>query len=238
MPTLPGAEKDMTRNPPGRLPHNGQPPWLKRLVCGYFRMAYGRCEIRGIENVPLEGPLILASTHRSYLDPIILGAFIPRPISFMGKSELFENPLLSALITAFGAFPVDRENVRGSTFRAAANLLRQGETVAVFPEGGIVDSLGEQGFKAGVGMLASMTGAPVLPVYLSGSNTLFTWPMWVSGKAWMALHIGEPIDTGGSRGKGVRNRISERVAEALQEMERKFLAARRGEAAREGGTGA
>ncbi len=229
MPTPPGADKDMTRHPPGRLPHNGQPPWFKALFRAFFRTAFVRCEIRGIENVPLEGPLILASTHRSYLDPFILGAFFHRPVCFMAKSELFENPLFSALITAFGVFPVDRENVRGSTFRTAAYLLRQGEAVAVFPEGGIVDSLGEQGFKAGVGMLASMTGAPVLPVYLTGSNTLFTWPMWVSGKAWMALHIGEPIDTGGSRGKGVRNRIAKRVAEALQEMEQSFLAARREE---------
>ena len=141
----------MTRTPRGRLPHNGQPPWFKRLVRGYFRMAYGRCDIDGIENVPLEGPLILAATHRSYLDPIILGAFIPRPISLMGKSELFENPLFSALATAFGAFPVDRERARGSTFRNAAEILNLGEALVVFPEGGIVDSLAEQGFKAGVG---------------------------------------------------------------------------------------
>ncbi len=217
----------MTRRPPGRLPHNGQPPWFKALFRAFFQTAFVRCEIRGIENVPLEVPLILAATHRSYLDPIILGAFIPRPISFMGKSELFENPLLSALMTAFGVFPVDRENVRGSTFRTAAYLLRQGETVAVFPEGGIVDSLGEQGFKAGVGMLASMTGAAVLPVYLSGSNTLFSWPLGLTDKTWMALLAGEPIESGGSRGQGVRNQIAERVAEALEEMEERFLAAHR-----------
>ncbi len=227
----------MTRHPPGRLPHNGQPPWFKRLVCGYFRMAYGRCDIRGIENVPLEGPLILAATHRSYLDPIILGAFIPRPISFMGKSELFENPFLSALCTAFGAFPVDRERVRGSTFRTAIEILNRGEALVVFPEGGIVDSLAEQGFKAGVGMLASMTGAAVLPVYLSGTNTLFSWPLGFTEKTWMALLAGEPIESDGSRGKGVRNRISERVAASLEEMERKFLAAQEGEAAHEGRTG-
>jgi 1-acyl-sn-glycerol-3-phosphate acyltransferase len=220
----------MTRTPRGRLPHNGQPPWFKRLVRGYFRMTYGRCETRGLGRVPLEGPLILASTHRSYLDPIILGAFIPRPLSFMGKSELFENPLLSALCTAFGAFPVDRERARGSTFRAAAELLNRGEAVVVFPEGGIVDSLAEQGFKAGVGMLASMTGAAVIPIYLSGTNSLFSWPLGFTDKTWMAILAGEPIASGRSRGKVVRNQIAERVAEALQEMEQNFLAARRGEA--------
>lgn len=219
----------MTHTPRRRLPHNGQPPWFKRLVRGYFQMAYGRCETRGLENVPREGPLILASTHRSYLDPLILGAFIPRPINVMAKSELFENPLFSALVTAFGAFPVDRERARGSTFRAAAEILNRGEALVVFPEGGIVDSLGEQGFKAGVGMLASMTGAAVIPIYLSGTNTLFSWPLGFTDKTWMAILAGEPITSGGSRGKGVRNQIAERVAEALQEMEQSFLAARREE---------
>ncbi|MEE9257663.1 MAG: lysophospholipid acyltransferase family protein, partial [bacterium] len=117
---------------------------------------------------------------------------------------------------------------RGSPFRTAPEILNRGEVVAVFPEGGIVDSLGEQGFKAGVGMLASMTGSAVLPVYLSGTNTLFTWPMWVTGKAWMALHVGELIESGKDREKEARNQISERVADALEEMERKFLAAREG----------
>ncbi|MFC1491697.1 lysophospholipid acyltransferase family protein [Nitrospinota bacterium] len=216
----------MTRESPGRLPSNGQPPWFKGLIRAYFRMAFGRCEIRGIENVPAEGPLIIASTHRSYLDPLILGAFILRPLCFMSKSELFQNRLLSAFITAFGAFPVDRESVRGSTFRTAVNLLHQGEVVAVFPEGGIVDSLGEQGFKKGVGMLASMTGARVLPIYLSGTNTLFSWPMGLSNKTWMVLHAGELIEPGENRGRVGRNQISERVGEKLQELERAFLASR------------
>ena len=94
----------MSRVAPQRLPKNGQPSWLKALAKGYFQSIFGECDIRGIERIPLEGPLIIASTHRSYLDPIILGAFIPRPIFQIAKSELFKNRIMGGLITAFGGF--------------------------------------------------------------------------------------------------------------------------------------
>ena len=120
--------------------------------------------------MPSEGPLIVASTHRSYLDPVALGAFLPRIFNFMAKSELFEKRSVAAFITAFGAFPVNRESVRGSTFRTAIKLLRNNGAIIIFPEGGIVESIGEQGFKGGIGMLARRTGSPILPVYLAGKS--------------------------------------------------------------------
>jgi 1-acyl-sn-glycerol-3-phosphate acyltransferase len=204
-----------------RLPMNGQPNWFKCLVRGIIWLAFGGCDIQGLEKVPKDGPLIIASTHRSYIDPVVLGAFIPRILNFMAKSELFEKRRHAVINTAFGAFPVDRNSVRGSTFRTSIKLLRDGEAIVVFPEGGIVDSLGEQGLKAGVGMLASMTGAPVLPVYLAGANTLFSWPDALSDSPWLALYIGDPIYPENGRGRMLRDKVSEQVGEALQELERK-----------------
>jgi 1-acyl-sn-glycerol-3-phosphate acyltransferase len=213
----------MTREAPGRLPQNGQPPGLKALVRGYFGSVFGDCDVRGLEHVPLEGPLVIASTHRSYLDPIILGAFIPRPIFFFAKSELFENPIWRTVNTAFGGFSVDREKAGSSTFRVALDLLRQGEALTIFPEGGIVDSLTEQGFKEGVGFLSALSGARILPIYLSGTNTLFSWPDGLTDRTRMVLHAGELIDPAGRRGKAGRAAISGEVAGAMEELRRNSL---------------
>jgi len=213
----------MSREAPRRLPQNGQPPWLKALAKGYFQSIFGECDIRGLERIPPMGPLIIASTHRSYLDPIILGAFIPRPIFQIAKSELFKSRIMGALITAFGGFSVDREKAGSSTFRVALDLLRQGEAVTIFPEGGIVDSLADQGFKKGVGFLSVLSGARIFPIYLSGTNTLFSWPDGLTNKTRMVLHVGELIDPAGRRGKTGRDTLSGEVANALEELRRTSL---------------
>ncbi|MEE9240741.1 MAG: lysophospholipid acyltransferase family protein [bacterium] len=206
-----------------RLPRNGQPNWFKSFVRGIFWLAFGGCDVQGLENVPSEGPLIVASTHRSYLDPVVLGAFLPRIVYVMAKSELFEKRPIAAFITAFGAFPVNRESVRGSTFRTAIKLLRNNGAIVIFPEGGIVESLGEQGFKGGIGMLARRTGSPILPVYLAGTNTLFSWPEILSDNPWLAIHVGKPIHPVDAHGRMARDQIADRVGEALLELERKHL---------------
>ena len=140
----------------------------------------------------------------------------------MGKSELFSNPLFSRLITTLGAFPVDRENARSSTFRTAVKILRKGNVLVIFPEGGIVESMGEQGFKEGVGLLAAMTGARVLPVYLSGANTLFNWPEGLTNDTRLIIHAGELIEPSGPNGKANRIRIAEQIASALVALERDY----------------
>lgn len=202
-----------------RLPPGHQPDWFKALVSGFFRLAYGGAEVTGLEHVPRQGPLIVASTHRSYLDPVILGAFLPRVLYCMAKRELFESRILRPLIRFFGAFPVDRSAARGSTFRTALRLLRMGGTVMIFPEGGIVEGMGEE-LKGGVGSLAAMSAAPVLPVYLEGANTLFSWPEALSDSPWLILRVAPLISPPAQRGRNAREEVTRRVIDALAGLER------------------
>ena len=81
--------------------------------------------------------------------------------------ELFEKAHHRLVNTLFGAFSVNREKPQGSTFRTALLILRAGGAVTLFPEGGIVDTLGQKGFKAGVGTLATMSGASIQPIYIN-----------------------------------------------------------------------
>lgn len=208
------AERKLDRLPPGH-----QPVWFKTLVRGLFWLAYGGAEVTGLEHVPRQGPLIVAPTHRSYLDPVILGAFLPRVLYCMGKQELFEHKLLRPIVTFFGTFPVNREAARGSTFRTALRLLRMGGTVMIFPEGGIVEGMGEE-LKGGVGSLAAMSAAPVLPVYLAGANTLFSWPEALSDSPRLVLRVAPPISPPAHRGRDAREEVTRRVMGALAELER------------------
>ena len=123
--------RPMNRTP--GLPSGCQPAWLKRYCRVLTGLAYGGHDVKGIENVPLSGPVIVAARHRSYLDPILMSAFLPRPLYFMGKRELFRVPLLGTVIRSFGALPIDRRG--GSTFRAALGILKLGGALVIFAPG-------------------------------------------------------------------------------------------------------
>jgi 1-acyl-sn-glycerol-3-phosphate acyltransferase len=214
------TENAMADREADRLPSGHQPLWFKALVRGMLRLAYGGAEVTGLEHVPRQGPLIVAPTHRSYLDPFILSAFLPRTLYYMAKHELFDYRLLRPVLRFFGTFPVHRGSARGSTFRTALKLLRLGGAVVVFPEGGIVEKMGDE-LKAGVGALASMSEAPVLPVYLAGSNTLLSWREALSDSPWLTLRVAPPVQPPEHRGRDAREEVTRRVMEALAGLEQR-----------------
>ena len=208
------------------LPSSGQPTWLKKIFQAGFRLAFGGVEVHGMNNVPPDGPLIVASNHRSYLDPVILASFLPRRVYHMAKRELFRNPVFARLITNFGAFPVDREGTaRASTFRMALRLLSLNGAVVIFPEGGIVDSTAEVEVKEGVATLAAMSRAPVLPVYIAGSNTLIR-PRGILD-SWLVIRVGEVIPPAQGKGREYRREFAQNIADGILELEAEFLAARK-----------
>ena len=208
------------------LPSSGQPTWLKKIFRAGFRLAFGGVDVHGMHNVPPDGPLIVASNHRSYLDPIILASFLPRRVYHMGKRELFRNHLFARLITFFGAFPVDREGTaRASTFRMARTLLGLNGAVVIFPEGGIVNSTAEVEVKEGVATLAFLSRAPVLPVYIAGSNTLIS-PRGILNP-WLVIRVGElipPVQE--KKGREYRREFAQNIVDAILRLEADFLSAR------------
>ena len=208
------------------LPSSGQPTWLKKVFQAGLRLAFGGVDVHGMRNVPPDGPLIVASNHRSYLDPMILASFLPRRVYHMAKRELFRNPLFAKLITYFGAFPVDREGTaRASTFRMARTLLGLGGAVVIFPEGGIVNSTAEVEVKEGVATLAAISRAPVLPVYMAGSNTLIS-PRGILNP-WLVIRVGELIPPPQERnGREYRREFAQGIVDAILKLEADFLSAR------------
>ncbi|MCS7253294.1 MAG: lysophospholipid acyltransferase family protein [Armatimonadota bacterium] len=129
-----------------------------------------RFKVAGRENVPPNGALIVAPTHRSYVDPIFVGAALPRRAFYMAKAEAFEVPLLGAIMRAYHAFPVRREIFDRRAIRFAMHLLAHGEALVMFPEGTRNPHHELLQPKLGIAYLALQTGAPVLPVALMGTE--------------------------------------------------------------------
>jgi 1-acyl-sn-glycerol-3-phosphate acyltransferase len=143
---------------------------MVRLTFVPFFLVYLRMARIGREHLPRTGPLLLASNHRSFLDPFLIGTLVRRPVYYMAKRELFENRLVAWLLSRLGAFPVDRGAGDAEAMETARRILERGDCVVVFPEGTRVrqGALGTP--RRGVGRLALQTGTPVAPVAVSGTD--------------------------------------------------------------------
>jgi len=153
--------------------NRGVDPLVYRVIRALFVpffLVYLRMQRIGREQLPQSGPLLLASNHRSFLDPFVIGTLVRRPVYYMAKRELFEKRWQAWVLNALGAFPVDRGAGDGDALATARAILQRGDCVVVFPEGTRVRSgpLGEP--HRGIGRLALETGAPVAPVAVFGSE--------------------------------------------------------------------
>lgn len=182
---------------------------------------WGGLEVRGGEKTPPDGPLIVATNHSSFWDPMALGAALDRPLHFMARKTLFDTPGFGWLIRQVNAFPLNLEGDSREALRAFGELLAKGEAVVLFPEGTRSGdgSLGE--IKAGVGMLAVRNRAKVLPGYLWG-----TYQSWPRGRKFPKRHhikafFGEPITplAEGESRKDAQLRVTEEVKAAIKRLE-------------------
>lgn len=164
--------------------------WLVRV---FFFKGTGGLTIRGLENIPKVGPLIVAPNHVSHLDPPVIACAMNRQITFMAKAELFEHGLFGKLIASLGAFPVRRGEGDMEAIRLTLKLLEEGRAVLMFPEGTRGDGQTMLPFNKGVGMIAKRAGAPVLPVGISGTHR--KWPRGKSKPKWgrVTVVFGEPF---------------------------------------------
>lgn len=129
-------------------------------------------EVRGAENVPEEGGVIVAANHSSYLDPPVIGVALRRQATYMAREGLFKIPLLKNFVSAF-SFPVKRGRPRPSTIKEAVHRLRRGELIVMFPEGGRSENGKFLDPKRGIGLIATMSGVPVVPTLIRGTERAF-----------------------------------------------------------------
>ncbi len=140
------------------------------VVKPVFRWIF-RLRITGLENVPKEGPYIVASNHRSHLDPPVLNSIFPEPLVFLAKEELFKPPL-GWFMRHTGAVPIRRGAGDVDTLEMVLELLHKGCAVGIFPEGTRAEPGRFLRPKLGVGLLAVKSGAPVVPVLIEGTDVV------------------------------------------------------------------
>ncbi|HRV60281.1 MAG TPA: 1-acyl-sn-glycerol-3-phosphate acyltransferase, partial [Solirubrobacterales bacterium] len=145
-----------------------------RIVLQPFFLIYLRLSRQGRGNAQIKGATIVAANHRSFLDPFVIGTCLPwnKPMNYVAKVELFEKRWQGFLLCRVGAFPIRRGEADELAIETAELVLARGGTICIFPEGTRIrkGSLGKP--KRGVGRLALRSGAPVLPVAVTGSENV------------------------------------------------------------------
>jgi 1-acyl-sn-glycerol-3-phosphate acyltransferase len=166
---------------------------VRPFVVGFCRLAW-RVRMVGAENLPKSGGFILAPSHRSMMD-IPFGAVVThRRIRFMGKKSVFALPVIGAIFTWLGGFPVARDGTDRKAVRESVEMLRAGEVLGVFPEGTRQNGPKIQELQAGAAYLALRSGVPLIPIGMAGTEEILR-----SGKApvprfgRVAIVVGEPI---------------------------------------------
>ncbi|MGA8534421.1 MAG: lysophospholipid acyltransferase family protein [Candidatus Tumulicola sp.] len=177
---------------------------------GFFRTVF-RARAYGVENIPRDGPLIVACNHRSYFDPPAL-CFCPRRIRFMAKKELFEIPILGPLIRAVGAYPVDRRGSAKAAIKQSLAVLQSGGVVGIFPEG-TRNLTGDVRPQTGVALLATLSGAPVLPACVTGGHR-------AARLGQMKVAFGKPLvlATGGKATRDDLAKFTEEIMNAIEAL--------------------
>jgi putative phosphoserine phosphatase/1-acylglycerol-3-phosphate O-acyltransferase len=196
--------------PPGipKLPVLGIEPQQVALAFGRPELIrFARFDIDGTDNIPAEGPAIIAGNHRSYFDPLAIGVALAkrgRPVRFLGKKEVFDAPLVGPALRAMGGIRVDRGTGSDEPLKEAAAALVGGQLVALMPQGTI--PRGPAFFdpvlqgRWGAARLAAMSGAPVIPIGLWGTEQV--WPrssrlpaVWnVLRPPTVRIRVGPPVE--------------------------------------------
>ena len=163
--------------------------FIYKSLSSFLKKLY-RVEIIGAENEPKEGPFIVCANHLSNHDVVLLAASLKHQVRYLAKAELFKIPLLKQLITALGAFPVDRKKGDVAAIKKMIQLVENGEVIGIFPQGHRYPRIhpAETQVKHGAGLVACKTKATILPVAIENKK------MKIGFFRKTILRIGKPIE--------------------------------------------
>ena len=173
--------------------------FVRRLAKIIAHILY-RFKITGREHVPPTGAVILCCNHIHVLDCLLLAIFVKRQVFFMGKMELFKNPILGWLLRRVGAFPVDRSTTDLKAYRHTMGVLKDGKALGIFSQGTRTQEF--DNVKGGVGVFALKSGAPIVPVGIKGTYRIFSK---------IHLNFGPPISMEQYQGRKVKSELIEEV---------------------------
>lgn len=153
----------------------------KGIVWVFFHLFY-RIKVKGHENIPENDGALICPNHFNGLDPLLVAICMKRPVRFMAKYELFQNPVLGFLLRNLMVFPIKRGEADIGAIKSTFKYLKDKQLVGIFPEGTRVKGgkLGKA--NAGVAVFSIRTESPAIPVLISGSYIPFTTIKVIIGK--------------------------------------------------------
>jgi len=170
-------------------------------VSVFYKIMKGLCRVtvclvypvkmHGAENLP-EGAFIMCPNHVSALDPIEIMSHVNRRVYFMAKKELFSRKLVGKMLSALGAFPIDRGNADLAAMRTCFQLLKDGKPLGIFPQGTRAKAGKEVSMHSGAALIAQRSMVPVVPVKIIGPYRKFHK---------LQIYIGKPLDLSAYRGR-------------------------------------
>jgi 1-acyl-sn-glycerol-3-phosphate acyltransferase len=195
-------------------------PLMKRFLRFIFVLT-GGFRVHGRENVPKKGGVLICPNHVCDADPPAVAAALPRGAWFMAKDDIFDIPVLGALTRLWHGFPVKRNTADRAALRRAEDLLKAGEAVVIFPEGGGNEQATLQPLNPGALMIALRTGVPVVPVALTNTHKVWPYGRVRPSRAGVPVGVtfGPPLDLSDLAGKrGAVEAATQRLTETLAAM--------------------
>jgi 1-acyl-sn-glycerol-3-phosphate acyltransferase len=201
--------------------------WLMRTITRTYLV--GLFRVVGGEGVPRHGPLIICPSHSGTLDPPMVPAFTPRGDTWnMAKSEYFKGGLTEFFFRAYQAFPVVRHSADRNALRRSFDLIKSGNALIIYPEGTRVESGVLATPEPGAGFIAQKSGAPVLPIGLTGTRECLPkgahWPRRVP----VTITFGKPFMVASKRPAGARISHQEAADAIMLEIAELLPAEQRG----------
>lgn len=185
----------MTQNP-DHLPDPLRPNWVWRLFRLLFRNVFAfwlRYRVRGCERLPAAGGALLLINHQSFIDPVLVGLPLQRPVSYLARDSLFRVPFIGWVLRNTYVMPICREAATTQSLRESLRRLEHGFLVGIFPEGTRSRDGAVAELKPGFVALLRRSRAPVIPVGIAGAHramprgSLMLWPRRVH------VVFGQPI---------------------------------------------
>lgn len=192
-----------------------------RMVCRPIMTLLFDLKVYGRQHVPLKGGALLISNHQSYLDPVLIAVYLERPMSYMAKSELFENKYFAWIIRALNAFPIKQRAGDVGAIKETIKRLQEGYLLNVFPEGArtFTSELGK--IEPGAALVIRRAGVPVIPCVIQGSYE--AWPRTVKFPKPhpIAVMYGPPLNVEGLKASEITDLIDRTLRDLIAQLRRK-----------------
>jgi 1-acyl-sn-glycerol-3-phosphate acyltransferase len=191
---------------------------VRSLIVNPVFHLYFRGTVTGREKVPLKDKLIIVSNHASVFDPPLVSAAINRPVSYMAKEELFNIQGLKQLITALGAYPVNRQSIDRNAIRQAMSRIEEGWATGIFIEGTRTSDGRIYDPKLGAALIAAKAQAPLLPVCLCGTEKITISGKKIPQFVKIQIKIGDLIPPPSSVKKEELELVTRQCTESLNSL--------------------